>query len=646
MDRPSLHGGGAALEEALPACARGAGAEALFLLTLRLAEEGGWLERGSCARALAVAAGARASALRALGLALRAASGRALPAAVPGEAELRAALEAGLDAAPLLAGPAPEVEDLCAVYEAGAALALAHGRRAAGVYYTPPAIAAHLVSLALAHGAVRPQAGLRVVDPCAGAGALLVAAGRALPGGVRAVRWEGSDLDPAALRVCRAALLLLAGPAARQHPPALRALDALRRAPGPPADLLVTNPPYGHLDAPAERAFLAARLPALRGGEVDRYAAFLLRSLELVRPGGTCALLVPDTWMTNARAGALREAVLARGELAAVADLGKPFAAAKDTRVQAVVLVRRGAASRAASARAFRLAGGRLLPLLPLPPEALAREARAGWRPYRSRAEQRLCEAAERAALPLGSVCEVGYGLRTGDNPRFVGRGAGPAGAVALCGGEDVVPYALCPRPKFLQAPTPALLALAARQLGRPRLAVQRIRTNSAAPWARWLEAAPVPAPLVCLDSLSTLATPDEELYWALLGLLGSVALDRVHRLRTTDVNVKPSALRELPVPRALLDPAARRPLVLLVRERARRAQAAPAEPRRRPRAPAAVPALDRAIDRAIYSLYDLAPAEVEASERGYWGDRFDEEFPRLEEPHGAPVAGDVGPPG
>src|SRR5439155_767824 len=75
--------------------------------------------------------------------------------------------------------------------------------------------------------------------------------------------------------------------------------------------------------------------------------AFLVRALQLVRPGGAAALLVPDTWMFLSRSGALRQEVIAQAEVAALVDLGKPFASAKDTRVQAVVLVRRPALARA-----------------------------------------------------------------------------------------------------------------------------------------------------------------------------------------------------------------------------------------------------------------------------------------------------------
>src|SRR5205823_183345 len=178
-------------------------------------------------------------------------------------------------------------------------------------------------------------------------------------------------------------------------------------------------------------------------------------------------------------------------------------------------------------------------------------------------------------------------------------------GETGLAGGEDVTPFALRWRPKTL-LDAARLQPLVDRQRGRPRVGIQRIRTNSAAPWARWLEAAPVPPQLVCLDSLSTLACDDPDRLWALLALVSSVALNRWHRLRTTDVNVKPSALRELPVPRELLrDP---RPLAALARRRASDER------------------LDRQVDAVVYRLFGLSSRLVAACERGFWGNRFSEE--------------------
>src|SRR2546429_9939150 len=88
-------------------------------------------------------------------------------------------------------------------------------------------------------------------------------------------------------------------------------------------------PPYGHVADARERAFLAQTFPALRGGEIDRYAAFLLRALQLVVPGGAAGLLVPDTWMFLSLARALREAIPAQAAGAGIVDPGKPFASGK-----------------------------------------------------------------------------------------------------------------------------------------------------------------------------------------------------------------------------------------------------------------------------------------------------------------------------
>jgi predicted RNA methylase len=478
-------------------------------------------------------------------------------------------------------------------------------RRDAGLYYTPRALADRVVEIALRHGGVRSGS---VLDPCAGAGAFLVAAARA---GLRDL--QGTDLDPEALGVAREALRLC-GAKAR-----LTVADALRWRPSAATDLVISNPPYGHVKDAEERAFLLREFPALGGGEIDRYAAFLLRALQLVRPGGAVALLIPDTWMFLARAGPLRQAVLADSEVAAIVDLGKPFASARDTRVQAVVLLRKPAKLRST------FVGRGTATLAAVSHEELARRADRGWLVYRSEDERALCRAMDGASVPLASACAVGYGMRTGANARHVARRAPVRGEMGLLGGEDIVPYGVRWRPKALLRPEP-LLRLVQRQLGARRIAVQRIRTNAQAPWARWLEAAPVPEGLVCLDSLSTLACGDEDRLWALLALLQSVPLQRYHRLRTTDVNVKPSALRELPVPRALLaDPAG---LASLARLRASDS----ADPSR-------AHAADRRIDACVYDLFGLSPDLVRASEQGFWAERFPKEFQLLEAVVSDPLA-------
>jgi hypothetical protein len=72
--------------------------------------------------------------------------------------------------------------------------------------------------------------------------------------------------------------------------------------------------------------------------------------------------------------------------------------------------------------------------------------------------------------------------------------------------------------------------------------------------------------------------------------------------------------LRELPVPRALLDPAVARTLSDLSRKRA------------------VDEAHDRVIDACAYRLFELEGPVVEEVEREFWGPRFPERFHALRE--------------
>src|SRR5207237_1189470 len=89
----------------------------------------------------------------------------------------------------------------------------------------------------------------------------------------------------------------------------------------------------------------------------------------------------------------------------------------------------------------------------------------------------------------------------------------------------------------------------------------------------------------------------------------GSVALQRYHRLRTTDVNVKPAVLRELPAPRRLLEPGGAASLAQLARRRSAQAAAVPPDPVR-------APDLERAIDSAVYRLFGLDEAALQTERR------------------------------
>lgn len=230
-------------------------------------------------------------------------------------------------------------------------------RKAQGAWYTPADVVEGLLALVLdplvaersALGA-DAVASLRVLDPSCGSGNFLVAAGRRIADalvdlGVDRTAADatafgrcvvGVDLDPVAVRLCRAALREAAGGAVaiagttRQ----VRRADALLLAPGGGApswahlqravgapmgfDLVVGNPPFlnqleaGTAHAREHAAALRARFGSAVAGYTDPAALFLLLAHERARAdGGVVALVEPLPVVSTRDSGPVRRAVLA-----------------------------------------------------------------------------------------------------------------------------------------------------------------------------------------------------------------------------------------------------------------------------------------------------------------------------------------------
>ncbi|MDH5492586.1 MAG: class I SAM-dependent methyltransferase, partial [Myxococcales bacterium] len=169
-------------------------------------------------------------------------------------------------------------------------------RHAEGQFFTPSCVAAHMASL------FDGEEVETLLDPAAGAGALLAASAR--PGR----RLIGIERDPLLAGLARAGL------AARGvEGVEIRAEDFLRADSSPPRnapeiDAIIANPPYlrHHLLAPADKTRLAARareafkvqLSSLSSG----FVYFLFESLRRLREGGLLVFLTPSEYL-DARYG-------------------------------------------------------------------------------------------------------------------------------------------------------------------------------------------------------------------------------------------------------------------------------------------------------------------------------------------------------
>jgi hypothetical protein len=196
-------------------------------------------------------------------------------------------------------------------------------------------------------------------------------------------------------------------------------------------DVVVGNPPYQGLTKTNAFGYVAATYP---NGKADLYAAFLERGLQLVREGGTSALLTMRGWMFLGQFAALREHLLRTADLRLLGDVDRgAFEDVADEVLATVISIfRRSLPCRAAVA------------VQPTPPGDRARDAgrtarkRAGLLAQVGRYEfdPRGFEVIEgepivywwskeflakyAAAPKLGSVAPVRQGMATTDNTRFV----------------------------------------------------------------------------------------------------------------------------------------------------------------------------------------------------------------------------------
>ena len=181
-----------------------------------------------------------------------------------------------------------------------------------GIHYTPPDLANRL--LAELPVEFLPPEDRYVLDPACGSGTLLVAAHNRLsslqpPSWSNSMRHEdlrvhlrGIDIDPIATEIARLALLLNAMPAGNGwHVDTRDSLELDPDAVVPRPSIVVANPPWRHRRSGGVASELADR--------------FVARSMEILRPGGLLALLLPQSWMESEASRGARDHLRSNSDL-------------------------------------------------------------------------------------------------------------------------------------------------------------------------------------------------------------------------------------------------------------------------------------------------------------------------------------------
>jgi len=360
-------------------------------------------------------------------------------------------------------------------------------RKERGIYYTPrwvvDYIARQTVGRYLEEHGYDDVMNVKILDPASGSGSFLIRAfdmlldyhasikGKSASELDRYERWRiltgniyGVDVDPQAVEIARLNLLLRAV-ARRDLLPSLadnirlgnslisgdeaelrrcfgkgwkakQPFDWQREFPDIMArggfDIVIGNPPYIRLHniPDAERDWFFERFHTARN-KCDVYGFFIERCASLLQEGGRLGFILPNTWCALDSFEPLRSFIMRTFVIEEVSGLENPF---HESTVSPVILVLRKTSAAGARGRnlivhnEFGVAPGPTIPqplraTTHIPQATLAsapgRVVNLCWSPEYNRLTQRIASL----SLPLGEVCVLNFGIKTGDDSKFVIRG-------------------------------------------------------------------------------------------------------------------------------------------------------------------------------------------------------------------------------
>ena len=201
---------------------------------------------------------------------------------------------------------------------------------AKGQYFTPRHVVEFCVRM------LKPLPSETVIDPACGSGGFLFHALNYVrrEHGVKAQpKLWGFDIDPLAIRVAKALMVFAGDGSSQLHrvnsllrptDDATTTIEAIARSVRRGQrgfDVLLTNPPFA--GEVRERGLLDTYALSKGRDKVERDVLFIERCLDLLRPGGRMAMVLPHNKFAAEGYSHVREHILRRGRILAVVGLGR-----------------------------------------------------------------------------------------------------------------------------------------------------------------------------------------------------------------------------------------------------------------------------------------------------------------------------------
>ena len=364
-------------------------------------------------------------------------------------------------------------------------------------------------------------------------------------------------------------------------------------------DVVIGNPPYGVNINRKESPEYSNLYNEIIAGELETYIVFYYRGLKLLKEGCFLSYITPDSWLTNSGAKLFREWLCAK-DLVDVFDYYKPFVDAKDTRCHSVLVQNLLVQNSLVQVQQVLPSDQKIINRNFTVENKFLKTFKGNeWRLYLTPALRTLFKKLDDTSIKLDEVFKIKYGLRTGDNKKYISSNVTKYPIIA---GADIASlYGVLWKEKYLQSLDGLPTSYFNESFADEKIIIQYVRTNSLDLKARWIEAAYIKGNFIPLNSLSYIYSKSENFNIKyLIALLNSFLMNTYYRSYYTDVNVKPAYLSKLPVKEISIEE--QRPFIEKVDQILTLKQSNPF---------ADTSLLEREIDLMVYELYGLSEEEI-----------------------------------
>ncbi|HEY5122251.1 MAG TPA: TaqI-like C-terminal specificity domain-containing protein, partial [Ignavibacteria bacterium] len=359
-------------------------------------------------------------------------------------------------------------------------------------------------------------------------------------------------------------------------------------------DVIISNPPYGVSIKRNGNYEYASQYSEILSGELETYILFYYKGLKLLNVNGLLSYVTPDGWFTNRSASLYRNWLKNNYDIIDVFDFYKPFVDAKDMRCHSILLSSLNSNLEIHIQQVLPSNQRIIYRDYTISQTTIKSFGKNEWRFYITNEERNIFLKMENNSKPLEQLYNIKYGLRTGDNNKYISEIKTKYPVIA---GADIADlYLIDWKPKYLKTIEGLPKGYFDEYYSNKKVIIQYVRTNNLSINARWLECAYNKGNHIPLNSLNYIYKkyPNYEIKYV-LAILNSFLMNRYYRAYYTDVNVKPTYLSQLPIP----DISQQQPIIDLVDKILESKQQGKDSTE-----------YEKKIDELVYKLYDITPEE------------------------------------